>query len=86
VQQEEGFIMKSLRTLALIAGSALALAACSKAKNSEQAEATVENVADINAGENAVAADAGAMTANVADANTAASGLEGTGNPIGPGK
>ncbi len=78
--------MKSLRTLALIAGSALALAACGKAENSEKAEETVENVADINASENAVAADAGAMAANVADANAAASGLEGTGNPIGPGK
>jgi len=78
--------MKSLRTLALIAGSALALAACSKAENSEKAEATVQNVADINASENAVAVEAGAMAANVADANAAASGLEGTGNPIGPGK
>ena len=78
--------MKSLRTLVLIAGAALALAACSKADNSEQAEATVENVADANASENVVAVEAGAMAANVADANAAASGLEGTGNPIGPGR
>lgn len=86
MQQEEGFIVKSLRTLALIAGSALALAACGKTENSEKAEATVENVADINASENAVAVEAGAMAANAADANAAASGLEGTGNPIGPGR
>jgi hypothetical protein len=86
VQQEEGFIMKSLRTLAFIAGSALALAACGKANDSEKADATVENVTEINASENAVAVEAGAMAANAADANAAASDLEGTGNPIGPGK
>jgi tetratricopeptide (TPR) repeat protein len=85
-QQEEGFIMKSLRTAMLIAGSALALAACSKADKSEQATATADNVTEINASENAVAVEAGAATANAVDANAAASGLEGTGNPIGPGK
>jgi hypothetical protein len=78
--------MKSLRTLAFVAGSALALAACSKADNSEQAAATADNVTEINASENAVAVEAGAMTANAVDANAAASDLEGTGNPIGPGK
>ncbi len=78
--------MKSLRTAMLIAGSALALAACSKADKSEQATATADNMTEINASENAVAVEAGAATANAVDANAAASGLEGTGNPIGPGK
>lgn len=78
--------MKSVRTLAFIAGSALALAACGKADTSEQADAAVENVVDVNASANAVAVEADAMAANAVDANAAASGLEGTGNPIGPGK
>lgn len=71
--------MKKIMTFAIVAGSALALAACSGETAKAPEEAPVEEAAvEAPAEEMAPAGEA------VDEAEAAAAGLDPTGNPIGP--
>jgi hypothetical protein len=86
--------MKTFQTFVVIAAGALALAGCNKSESTDAAEAAPEAAADNMSAPDAApaaaedAANAGAAATNAADANAAAAaeGLDGTGNPVGPGK
>jgi hypothetical protein len=86
--------MKAFQTFVVVAAGALALAGCNKSESTNAAEAAPEAAADNMSADEAApavaedAANAGAAATNAADASaaSAAEGLDGTGNPVGPSK